>query len=726
MSSGKPVVAYDSAGSARGLVYGFWALALLFAGAAFWPHPGLWGFNHLAYLPRLGVGAWALSALLLLAPPTQTLLARWLGTLMIRARAGRGLFCLAVLVAASLVFRALSPVTHFLGDGYLIGELIEKGLPFRAFDNMDYQLHFQAYRLLKASTLQSAFQLYRITSIAAGCGTVLLMWRLLARFDWSPWRKLLFFGLYLTGGNIALFCGYVESYSLLALCSLGFLLTALLALDGKLPLWAPASWWGLGVFWHLTGVVTLPALLALGWLAPAAAGRRRWLDLLGPPVVLVAVSATVHWALGFDRAWLAREFFPDQTLSGLVVPLTGPWGLASLQNLSQQFNLLLIGFPVVLVLVMGHLPRLRTCLRDPRLRFLVVFILMTGLASLLIDRKLGAARDWDLLAAHGAGWLAFGVLLVPDGRFSDRGSGRPPRWVVLGLTVSLLITSPWLLAVRMPSVAIHRLQAVSQGFQPHARAYFFESLGQYHRDRGDLLKALDMYRQCAAAAPGNARFHKLLGSTYLALVGEGVVSAQEQAAYLAHAEESFRRAVTLDPSLVTVKDNLARLLIRRGAYQEAGLWLKEVVAADPGGVTALSALGYCQLELGECESAVRLMTRSLELDPDLKVRRYLGRALACLGRYVDAEAAFMEGLRSGESGPQARLYYAATLVDWVDRDRRDGVEITPDRLARVRNDIEVLLEGATYAAQRDTLMERLAKGAGDGESDPTRPSQSPH
>jgi len=71
-------------------------------------------------------------------------------------------------------------------------------MPFRAFDSLDYLLHFQIYkRLGEGGARFSAFDLYRGTAILAGMLALALWPRLVARLSWSPWRKVAVLGLLL-------------------------------------------------------------------------------------------------------------------------------------------------------------------------------------------------------------------------------------------------------------------------------------------------------------------------------------------------------------------------------------------------------------------------------------------------------------------------------------------------------------------------------------------------
>jgi len=534
------------------------------------------------------------------------------------------------LIITGAVFILFRQRTFFLGDGYLILDLIEKGIPFRVLDNMDYVLHFQSSGLLNQFTESDPKLIYQIGSVGSGLASLVLLVFLLGKLPWPSSRKVLFLGLFLFSGSSLLFFGYVESYSFLYLFLTAFLVAGLLVLENKFPLWGASVFLGLGLFFHLTAIFGLPALFVLARSAPGYSKRQRWLATAGPVAGLLLLSAGIHHALGFNGRWLENEFLAGTNSRSFLAPFGGPQGIFSLHNLVQQINLVLLVSPVSLVLLFLRTRPLLRNRKNPAIAFLLTQAGTIAFLSLLLERKLGGARDWDLLAAHAAVMFLLAVIPTSPGISPGRADrhSRPPADlpIALALTVSFLAVVPWIAVNSSAQASVARFRSVSRGFPPYARAYAYEGLGQYFRDEDQPYQALAMYRKCVAARPGNARFHKLLGSMHLTLASREGCTATEKSRHLEQARDSFEAALDRDPNLDSVRDNLSRILVRNRKYSLAIGHLDILLANDPRNATAWSALGYCHLQLGSPAEAITCFERALRLDPDLKIRQYLAQA----------------------------------------------------------------------------------------------------
>jgi len=166
-------------------------LPLVFLAAGrFLPGPYAWGFNHLAYLPGWVFGIWLAAALLLgtlLLPSVQRATCDRLAGVLPRFLFERCWVPWALSAIAGGLFFLLRERSFFMGDGYLVGELVDRGVQFRAFDSLDYLLHFQVYqRLGQGGARFSSFDLYRGSAILAGMLAVATWLRLAGRLSWSP------------------------------------------------------------------------------------------------------------------------------------------------------------------------------------------------------------------------------------------------------------------------------------------------------------------------------------------------------------------------------------------------------------------------------------------------------------------------------------------------------------------------------------------------------------
>jgi tetratricopeptide (TPR) repeat protein len=84
---------------------------------------------------------------------------------------------------------------------------------------------------------------------------------------------------------------------------------------------------------------------------------------------------------------------------------------------------------------------------------------------------------------------------------------------------------------------------------------------------------------------------------------------------LGEAEELYRRAIQLDPSLAMAYTNLGNVRFRRGDIAGAETLYQQALDIDPKQAEAHYNLGYVRLERGEPEKAVVFLEQAVEADP---------------------------------------------------------------------------------------------------------------
>ncbi len=605
-----------------------------------------WGFHLTAYLP---LGAWLVSIAgwgLLFVPPwrrfVEHLLYDRLGGALFEAPARRSwLPALGLALVAAVTFSLLSVPTHLLGDGVLVGEMVGKGARFRATDGMDFLLHRLARETIApAGDLGAAFRLYAWGSRLAGLLGVLTALFLLRRCRLPvPTRVLLLLLCFLSASTL-LYCGYVESYGFLSVAVLGFLWSGAMAQRGEVPPWIPGVCFGFALFFHMTALLALPAL---AWLVlrpgPPGVARGRWaLSLLLPAAVLPLTAVLAHAALGFDAAWLQREFLDNSNQRSLLVALSGDHGLLSAVHWKDLANWLLLVVPVPAWLILSRSGTLRRRAREPELAFLLVQTACLGIAFILVDRKLGSARDWDLFAPHvaGLGWIA-ARLWEPES--AARGDARPwPGLRFAAPWVALLIAWPWFAVNASRDASLRRFAEVQTDFAPYPRAYATQDLAKYHRDHGDMERSVLLCEESVRIFPHNARFHALLGTNYMAL------------GRIEEAQRQFDEALRIDPGNWVVFDMRAKLALQREDYATALDLYRRQTRLNPANPEVWAGLGYTAFRLGDIEEAHGAFLRASDLVDDPQYDYYAGIASASLGRWDEAVGRFRRAVRGGREG----------------------------------------------------------------------------
>lgn len=693
----RPAATSDRAG-----ILGLILLGLLPVAGRFAPPTLAWGFHLTGYLP---LGAWLVSIAgwgLLFVPPWRRLVEHHLYD-----RFGGALFgpsvkrpwlpALGVALVAGTVFWLLSTPTHLLGDGVLVAELVGRDAKFRAADGMDYLLHRLAREAIApVGNVEAAYRIYAWGSRLAGMLGVLAAILLLRRCRLPVPARVLLLALWLLSAASLLYCGYAESYGFLSVALLGFVWSGAMAQRGEVPPWVPGICFGFALFLHLTGLLALPALL---WLAarpgPAKLARSRWLaGILLPAVLLPLAGVLAHVAQGFDATWLQREFVGNSNHRSVMVAFRGDHSLLSAVHWKDLANWILLVVPVPAWLVLSRGRALRRRTDVPELGFLLVQAACFAAAFVLLDRKLGAARDWDIFVPHVAvlGWIAVRVwepqCVVP---------GQAGSWPSLRFAapwVALLIAWPWFAVNAGRPAALQRFAEIITDFAPYQRGYATQDLAKYWRDLGDHPRAIQWGEESVRIFPRNVRFHALLGTDYVA------VGRMEEA------ERQFDEALRLEPGDWVVFDMRAKLALRREDFAKALELYRRQARVSPDNPEVWAGLGYAASRLQDFEAARSAFLRAAALADDPQYDYYAGIACASLGRWDDAVRLFLHAARDGRQG--LPLYGLAMALEAREAahlaagQARDQVSLRTASQAAARA-LQLLPDDPQIAAYRDHI-----------------------
>ena len=171
---------------------------------------------------------------------------------------------------------------------------------------------------------------------------------------------------------------------------------------------------------------------------------------------------------------------------------------------------------------------------------------------------------------------------------------------------------------------------VTESDEPEARkrARIRMELAVGYFEQGQTNVALDELKQVIAADPGFPDAYNLRGLIYMRLNDNR------------QAEESFLRAVALNPRDGNVQHNYGWLLCQQGRYDES-VGAFELAMASPlyaGRAKTLMAEGLCQARAGHVAEAERSLARSYELDAGNPVTGYnLATLLFRRGEFTRAQ-----------------------------------------------------------------------------------------
>jgi len=123
------------------------------------------------------------------------------------------------------------------------------------------------------------------------------------------------------------------------------------------------------------------------------------------------------------------------------------------------------------------------------------------------------------------------------------------------------------------------------------------------------------------------------------------------------AEESYRRAIALDPTYAVAHQWYAGLLSILGRHDEASTEIETARRCEPLSLAINAFISYLALLAGRYETAVAAAQKALELDTNAALAHdLLGRAYAKLGDTNKAIDSFESALRLGGSVPLIEGY----------------------------------------------------------------------
>jgi len=441
--------------------------------------------------------------------------------------------------------------------------------------------------------------------ILCGSFALLLAWKISRFVTEDPVLRLMPVALISLLGTSQLFCGYIESYSIVCVAFLLYLFAALrfLRREGGAAFVGIAL--ALAVGTHLIALVLIPSYLVLVLRSPVHAWRRA-LMLIVP----VAAGLGVGWALALDPADLMRPFdILRVALQSSTQGTARPAALTLLvgKPLTELGNLIFLVMPVPALLIASHVVARAGQRRAPRndLSFLT-WATVPGVAAAAVLTLPGSpAQDWDLLAVAVLPAAVLGIFLA-----LASGPKTFPRRLALGLTaLSAASLLAFVLVNASEDAGTRRFKTIiapSTTMSAHERAYANEKLVKYYTRRKDFDSVYVYAQRAEAAEPGNTRYWGNIGTALYNLHRYG------------EATRYFEEALRKGSDRVEVYYNLGLCYMRTQRYPEA---LKDFrISVDLGGEQPkyLNSLGMALLATGEPDSARATWLYVLKQWPDFQ------------------------------------------------------------------------------------------------------------
>ena len=199
-------------------------------------------------------------------------------------------------------------------------------------------------------------------------------------------------------------------------------------------------------------------------------------------------------------------------------------------------------------------------------------------------------------------------------------------WSCLTCSTALVLTG---CASNLSGANMNR-DRVTESDEPDTRkrARLRLELAVAYFDKGQTTDALDHLKQSISADPTLFEAYNLRGLIYMRLNDVPL------------AEESFRRALTINPKAATVQHNYGWLLCQQARFAESTQLFNSALANPAYGERAKTwmAQGLCQMKSGQTTDAENSFLRSYELDAGNPITAYnLSQLLYQRGEFVRAQ-----------------------------------------------------------------------------------------
>ena len=244
---------------------------------------------------------------------------------------------------------------------------------------------------------------------------------------------------------------------------------------------------------------------------------------------------------------------------------------------------------------------------------------------------------------------------------SQRG---PSLFLLMGCTFTMLTVISGCASNAEKGPGGPKADIVTESDEPDARrrARIRLELAIGYFEQGQTTVALDELKQSIAADPNFAPAYNLRGLIYMRLNDAGL------------AEDSFRRALALNPRDADVFHNYGWMLCQQSRFDDSSKAFAQAIAVPLYGGRAKSwmAQGLCQMKAGQPSEAELSFQRSYELDAGNPVTGYnLARLLFQRGEMVRAQF-YVRRLNNSDLANSESLWLGIKVERKLDN--RDAVQ----------------------------------------------------
>ncbi len=596
------------------------ALAIFFipllVGTAF-PGAMTWGFHMAGFLPAgyaavIGFAA-ALIALALLLPSTQRTLERLVDSA-VRHRYLLFMIVLGGGILASLLLRVRAPL---LGDGFFLVKNFSDALHGIAPVYYRNEPLATAYFWLFVNITgpPSTYQQFLNSFLVAEIPLMII-------YAWATFVTLRNLGvsdrtfvvgivLSLAMPWMQLYFGYVETYAVVLAVLSVYVMVTVLWMRGKLGFWMVPVVFLLLFLTHYLALLLLPSLAAATWEEHQRRGWNSALLGIGAAAVLLFLFLS------------AVQFNVDQFTSSVphhhylsLTPPTDPadidteaYTMFSPYHFADIGNYLVLMCVPPLVLLIAGCRTGRIAWKSMPWELILSMVLLLPLVLLGLKFDLGAARDWDTLAAFFYPLTILALLSLPP-QVDGTVLARCALIIVIVAAQSLCY---WLVNARPASMEARVLslldpRTVSHGASYTAHLHLAQYYHQEHRDRD----AIALWKQYERKYPSEPRAYQNVILNY-----EKALPVPDDSIALEYAR--WRAAIPSDTAAARGYRNFCidrgNALFHSGDYAASASWFESALQIDSTDPAAHNNAGSAYAQQGKRSRAEIHFREAVRLSP---------------------------------------------------------------------------------------------------------------
>ena len=562
---------------------------------------------------------------------------------------------------------------HLLGDGYFrITDLPEGRLHLQEW--LDAFIHLVVYRIMvKLIAGWTPEFTYAIISVLCGGVFVFLALKLSALLGKTGLGKTLIFFSLISLGSVQLFFGYVESYSVLQVVLLAYILLSALYLMRKVSIVPVLTVFVVSVGLHVTSLVFAPSFIYLFTRTNKGRSKKKGPATKTISNAFIFAGLMVVSFLVFSWIFVVATGLEKTGKGIFILPMTATesyrFGMFSLTHISEFANQLLLLSPLGISLIVFFLffkIRHRE-FRDKLANFLILAASFALVYLFAFNFTLGSA-DWDLRSMPAPFIGLLGILLFlrwgekpskvhgpstslrtsppsTDQNLSDvdrpksqeigvMGSGVGKRfgaWGVILIWFSLFHTVPWIMINAHSQRSLNRYLLIQEN-DPHP----VDETGYNLYKIARILRLAELPDEI----PGMYE-RAIERNAYDTLSYFNLAAHYHQNDLYDQAVPVLDTLLKVDPAYPKANWMMGNIYVKWKQYAQALPYLKQAYPYLADNTDFLYELGASYFQTGEITKAGEIAVDILELDPGyVDAYHLLGSAYAKSGDLKQAKEAW--------------------------------------------------------------------------------------